>query len=106
MTQGLATQRGLRLSQDDILRREVIMRLMCDFALDPQAISKRFNISFENYFADALKILEPMAADGLFHWNACRLIVSPTGRLLIRNLCMAFDAYLKENPNQKFSRTI
>ncbi len=103
---GLATQRGIRLSDDDVLRREVIMRLLCDFALDPDAIGKKFKMDFRTYFADALRDLEPMEKDGLLRRENGKMVVTPSGRLLIRNLCMPFDAYLKKKPGQKFSRTV
>lgn len=104
--EGWATQRGILLSDEDILRREVIMRLMCDFALDMKAIGQRFHLDFESHFADALTALQPMIADGLMRREGDRLVVTPTGRLLVRNLCMPFDAYLKPGDGQRFSRTI
>ena len=103
---GLATQRGIQLSQDDLLRREVIMRLLCHFELDPHAIEEKFKINFSSYFADALQALQPMEADGLVRCQKDKIVITPIGHLLIRNICMPFDAYLKTKPNQKFSRTV
>lgn len=103
---GFATQRGIRLSDDDLARREVIMRLLCDFALDPAAIGRRFGLDFDSVFGDALRELEPMERDGLLRRENGRFVVTPSGRLLVRNLCMPFDAYLKKKPGQKFSRTV
>ncbi len=103
---GLATQRGIRLSDDDVLRREVIMRFLCDFSLDAKVIESQFGIKFDTYFADALEALKPMEADGLLRWKDGKIHVTPTGRLLIRNICMPFDAHLKTKPGQKFSRTV
>ena len=105
-TGGLAVQRGIRLTDDDLLRREIIMRLLCDFALDPAEIEKKFGIHFASRFADALQALAPMETDGLIHRESGKIIVTPTGRLLIRNICMPFDAYLRKKPGQKFSRTV
>ena len=105
-TRGLATQRGIRMTDDDILRREIIMRLMCDFALDTNAIGGKFNIDFCSYFASALEALAPMETDGLIRCENGKIIVTPTGRLLVRNICMPFDIYLKTKPGVKFSRTV
>ncbi len=102
----LATMRGIRLTEDDVLRREIIMKLLCDFALDTEAIGQRFKIDFASYFADTLAALKPMEEDGLVHSENRKLIVTPTGRLLIRNLCMLFDAHLKKNEEVHFSRTV
>ncbi len=103
---GLATQRGIRLTDDDVLRREVIMRLLCDFTLDTAAVSRAHGIDFETYFADALVELKGMEVDGLLTWSGGKLAVTPLGRLLIRNICMPFDAYLKQREGVAFSRTI
>jgi len=103
---GWATQRGIRLSDDDLLRREVIMRLMCDFSLDTEKIEKKFEIDFSLYFTDALQALIGMQKDGLWKWEKQKMVVLPVGRLLIRNICMAFDAYLKMKSSGKFSRTV
>jgi len=102
---GLATQRGIRLSDDDMVRRDVIMRLMCDFAIDKSAFSERHGIDFDSCFDDALKKMKPMEADGLIACNGSKMEVTPVGRLLVRNICMLFDAYLGVS-EREFSRTI
>jgi len=61
----LAAFRGYQLSEEDLLRRHIIMRLMCDFALDFAAVEAKFSINFRTHFADALDELEAMADDGL-----------------------------------------
>ncbi|MEZ5406187.1 MAG: oxygen-independent coproporphyrinogen III oxidase [Verrucomicrobiia bacterium] len=101
-----ATQRGIRLTPDDLLRREIIMTLMCHFELDIQHIETKYQLSFNDYFSDELETMLPLQQDGLIHLENHKIQVTSTGRLLIRNLCMIFDAYLKQKPNQKFSRTI
>ncbi|HPA18234.1 MAG TPA: oxygen-independent coproporphyrinogen III oxidase [Verrucomicrobiae bacterium] len=101
----LAIVRGLRMSDEDILRREVIMRLMCDFALDMPALGARFGIDFPKHFAPCLEALRPLEADGLVRIADGRIEVSPAGRLLIRNICMAFDEHLAKTSAQ-FSRTV
>jgi len=91
-----AVFRGYRLSDEDLLRRHVIMRLMCDFALDFRAVEQRFGIDFRSHFADALAELEEMAEDGLLELDHDRITVRTAGRMLIRNIVMPFDAYLRK----------
>ncbi len=104
-TNGWATQRGICLTEDDLLRREVIMKLLCDFSLDIKAIEKKYQIDFPTYFADAIQMLVPMEEDGLIRYEKEKIEVTPMGHLLIRNICMPFDAYLKRSET-KFSRTV
>ncbi|QDY43508.1 oxygen-independent coproporphyrinogen III oxidase [Candidatus Pantoea soli] len=102
-----ALWRGLTLTDDDRLRREVIKALICNFTLDFAAIEAQWPVKFEAYFADDLARLAPLMADGLVMQQGRRLQVSSTGRLLIRNICMCFDRYLQQNaPRQPFSRVI
>jgi len=99
--------RGYALTDEDRLRRAVITRIMCDFALDFARVEARFGIDFREHFADELADLEEMAADGLLELTADGLTVTPRGRLLIRNVAMVFDAYLREREGaQRYSRVI
>lgn len=98
--------RGIALSEDDILRREVINQLICHFELNFNDIENEFNIDFSEYFADELKQLEDMAMDSLLELTANKITVLPEGKLLIRNICMVFDIYLKRNKEQRFSKVI
>ncbi|HXH71965.1 MAG TPA: oxygen-independent coproporphyrinogen III oxidase [Mariprofundaceae bacterium] len=99
--------RGYTLSQEDHLRRHVIMRLMCDFALDFRVVEKEFGINFDAHFADALADLQQMAADGLLELRPHGMTVLPAGRLLIRNIAMVFDEYLRARKDEmKFSKVI
>ena len=99
--------RGYRLSDEDHLRRHVIMRLMCDFALDYAAVDARFGIDFRSHFADGLADLAAMAADRLVELRADGLTVLPAGRLLIRNIAMVFDEHLRQRAEEvKFSKVI
>ena len=104
----LATQRGYRLTQDDRLRRYVIMRLMCDFELNKRRVEEKFQINFDRYFADALPELEYFAADGLIELANDLIAVTDMGRLLIRNITMVFDKYLaqKKQSGPLYSRTV
>jgi len=99
--------RGYRLSDEDHLRRHVIMRLMCDFALDFRAVEKKFSVNFSDHFAVELEELADMVGDGLLELHEDELTVLPGGRLLIRNIAMVFDEYLRNRQQEtKFSKVI
>ena len=98
--------RGLELSADDRLRRDVITELMCHSRVDFAAIEAAHGIDFRVTFADALERLRDMEADGLVALHEDRLEVLPRGRLLLRNIAMAFDAYLDRDSQQRFSRAV
>ena len=102
----LATERGLALSAEDRLRRDVILGLMCHFALDKGEIEQRHGIDFDRHFAAELRRLEPLAADGLLTLGRDRLAVTPRGRFVVRNVAMAFDAYLGGQTSALYSRTV
>lgn len=103
----LAVTRGLTLLADDHIRRYIIQQLTCQFSLSFSTINQRFNIDFQDYFAGELKQLATFAADGLVELVADKLIISTRGRLLVRNICMVFDASLKHaNTNQRFSKVL
>ncbi|MBF0282265.1 MAG: oxygen-independent coproporphyrinogen III oxidase [Zetaproteobacteria bacterium] len=106
-SQQFAVFRGYHLTDEDQLRRHVIMRLMCDFALNFNEVSKTFAINFHQHFADALIDIEPMQNDGLIELNESGLKVLPSGRLLIRNIAMLFDEHLrKKSGKNQFSKVI
>lgn len=98
--------RGVSLNADDLLRREVITQLICHFDLDKSKIEKSYHITFNDYFSDELEELKSMEQDGLLVLSLDRIVVEPKGKLLIRNICMAFDAYLRKTTNQRFSKVI
>ena len=102
----LAVFRGLRLDADDRLRRAVITALICHFTLSFAVIEQQFGICFDEYFAVELAELMDMQADGLLTIDENGIQVLPPGRLLIRNICMAFDRYLRKQQQQRFSRVI
>ena len=101
----LPIMRGYELSADDCLRREVITRLICHFELNIGAIESQFDIDFKPYFDSELQALAQMQADGLLTLRDQAIEVLPAGKLLIRNICMVFDAYLKSR-HQQFSKVI
>ncbi len=104
----LAVFRGYELNQDDLLRREVIIEVMCHSRLDYAAIEARHGIQFNEYFADALERLEPLVDDGLIQMDERHLQVLPRGRLMLRHVAMAFDAYLEREANEgkRYSRVL
>ncbi|MBL4576381.1 MAG: oxygen-independent coproporphyrinogen III oxidase [Opitutaceae bacterium] len=93
------------LTTDDFIRRETIMRLMCDLELNYQNLSHLLKIDFKDYFSNEIASFENEEADGLITSNSEGITVTDNGRLLIRNLAMRFDAYLNSSEN-RFSRTI
>ncbi|MGE0373298.1 MAG: oxygen-independent coproporphyrinogen III oxidase [Gammaproteobacteria bacterium] len=102
----LPVYRGIRLDADDRLRREVITRLICHFELDMRAIERAFTIDFAGYFAAELHDLAAMQADGLLDIGADVITVHPVGHLLIRNVCMVFDRYLRGSGERRYSKVI
>ena len=103
----LPIERGIALSMDDVLRRSLIQKLMCNFELSIGALELAFPIVFADYFAAELEQLHALADDGLLTIGPDYLSVTLRGRLLIRNICMVFDRYLKETPAvPSFSKTI
>ena len=102
----LAVFRGVLLDDDDRLRRAVITDLICHFTLDFATVERRFGIRFRDYFAVELAELADMQADGLLALSEVGIRVLPPGRLLIRNICMVFDRYLREQKQQRFSKVI
>ena len=104
-------ERGFQRSVDDELRRDVIQSLMCNFYLDVAAIERTYQIDFEQYFQAPLRELDAgPAANGFLTRDRHHIHVTPAGRLFVRNVCMAFDAYLaKAKPSANkpvFSRTV
>ncbi len=102
----LPTIRGVELSQDDIIRRQVITEIMCNMVLDFEAIGRTFNLDARAYFADEILRLQPMHDDGLLQLTEAGFTVSPPGRLLIRNIAMVFDVYLPQASSKTFSKVI
>lgn len=102
----LPIERGYVLTPEDHLRQRVIMALISHFRLDFAEIEAEFGIDFVPHFTRNLDALKPMQADGLLSLSAHQIEIHPRGRLLIRNICMAFDEYLNPDGLQRFSRVI
>ncbi|GHA61456.1 oxygen-independent coproporphyrinogen III oxidase [Photobacterium aphoticum] len=102
-----ALWKGVSLDADDLLRREVIKSLICNFQLNKTAIEQQFGIDFDAYFAEDLDLLKTFINDELVTVDDTMITVELKGRLLIRNICMCFDKYLRDRARQQqFSRVI
>lgn len=101
----LPVERGWVLSPEDQLRRFVITRLICDFRLSRSAVEERFGVDFPRHFAAEWPQLMALADDGLLTWDGSTLAITARGRLLVRHVCMVFDAYLGQK-SVRYSRVI
>ena len=105
----LPTAIGLKFSHDDLLRQHVITEIMCNNRILKRDVDRKFGISFDTYFADLPEKLNEFVLDGLVSLQPDRIEVCEAGRLVIRNIAMAFDAYLKPEASQEkpiYSRTV
>jgi oxygen-independent coproporphyrinogen-3 oxidase len=103
----LPIMRGLELTADDLVRRAVIQGLVCHFELSFEPIESQYLVDFNRYFAPELAELRAMQADGLVKVEPGWIGVTPRGRLLIRNVCMVFDRYLRaDRERQRYSKVI
>jgi oxygen-independent coproporphyrinogen-3 oxidase len=101
----LPLERGLVLSEEDRIRRQVIMRIMCDRRIDYADLSRRLGVDFPGRFARELESLADLEADGLLRRTQSGFVVTGVGALLIRIIAMRFDAYLGKGP-RRFSKTV
>ncbi|AOJ68261.1 MULTISPECIES: oxygen-independent coproporphyrinogen III oxidase [Burkholderia] len=102
----LPIERGFALTPDDLLRREVIMTVMCSTPVDFAAIGRRHGIDFTQYFAPELARLEPYRDAGLLAIEADRIAVTPKGRMFVRAIGMVFDGYLGRPAAASYSKLI
>ncbi len=100
--------KGYKLSLDDQIRQFVIMEIMSNFSLNIKRVEDKFDIHFNDYFGNDIKELDEFIEAGLVTVDDEKIQVSHTGTMLIRNIVMPFDAYLKKQPEnkRKFSKTI
>ena len=94
------------MTDEDRIRRETIMRVMCDLSLDFASLSEKLGVDFEDHFAAELDSLTDLEADGLIRRSSGGLEVTDAGRLFIRNLAMRFDNALAPVGERRHSRTI
>lgn len=106
----LPVVRGISRTDDDEVRRTVIHELMCNFRIDIGAVSRQYGIDFSAYFAEDLALLRTQEREGLVRIGPDRIEATPTGELLVRNLAMCFDRYMREkhalDAKPVFSRTV
>jgi len=98
--------RGYLMTEEDKIRREVIMRVMCDMCLDYGSMSERLGLNFAAHFEQELQSLALFEADGLVRRAPEKLEITETGRLFVRNIAMCFDNTLAPASERKHSRTI
>jgi oxygen-independent coproporphyrinogen-3 oxidase len=99
--------RGLALTRDDIVRRAVIMALMCQGEVQFESINLAHLIDFESYFATELDTLRGMQGEGLVQVSAGAVQVTPLGWYFVRGVAMVFDRYLQADRNRtRFSRIL
>src|SRR5437773_5230839 len=103
-----ATRVGYRMTEDDHIRKEAIMQLMCNFEIDKRRVEKQFGICFEDYFQNDIRKLDQFIREGLVVNEPDYIRVINSGILIIRNIAMCFDAYLEEIMRTKpvFSKTV
>ena len=103
----LPIMRGLELNADDLVRRAIIQALMCHFELSKESFNVAYLIDFDRYFAAEMLELEDYAREGLLELSPQWITVTPKGRMLIRNICMVFDKYLRtKQEHARYSKVI
>jgi len=102
-----ATVRGLALSRDDLVRRAVIMALMCQGQVDFESVANAHLIDFRAYFAAELQALAPMVDGGLVEIDAQGIQVTANGWYFVRGVAMVFDHHLRSDlTRERFSRIV
>ncbi|AGU49825.1 oxygen-independent coproporphyrinogen-III oxidase HemN [Variovorax paradoxus B4] len=101
----LPVVRGLALTRDDVLRRAVIMAVMCKGRVFFDAIGEAHRIDFRHYFATEFAALGPLAAEGLVRVSDHDIEVTAQGWFVVRAIAMVFDRYCREN-RTRFSRVV
>ncbi len=102
----LPVEKGYQLNKDDELRKDLIMTLACQYKLNFQSFEDKYHIRFVDYFAKELNSLSQFIADDMITLSEGDLIINQSGRLLIRSICMAFDAHMNPELQQRFSKVI
>lgn len=102
----LPSMKLLQVNEEDKLRRAVITGLLCHLNVKFAQLDREFNVNSREILADSLDALAPMVEDRLVEVNDEGVFITEKGRLLVRNACMAFDTYLQQHEQQRFSRAI
>lgn len=93
-------------SQRDEIRHTIIQHIMCRGYSDFKQLSAQLNIDFNWYFLHETLDLQVLQRDGLIKLDDDSMLVTPKGRLLLRNIAMVFDSYLKHTTQQQFSKAV
>lgn len=96
----IPAQKGYHMTDEDKLRKDVIMNIMCSGNVVYKKFNDKFGINFEDHFAGAIAQLAEPAKDGLVAFNDDGFQVTDNGRLLLRNIAMPFDEYLQSGPGR------
>ena len=103
----LPIMRGMELNADDLVRRAIIQALMCHFEISKSSFNIAYLIDFDSYFATELGELLEYEREGLLEMSKDWITVTPKGRMLIRNICMVFDRYLRtRTEHARYSKVI
>ncbi|WP_323118394.1 oxygen-independent coproporphyrinogen III oxidase [Burkholderia alba] len=102
----LPIARGVRLTADDRLRRDLITQLMCNLELPFAPFEATYGIRFADRFARELDTLRGFERDSLLSIAGDRLTIHPAGRMYVRNIAMVFDAYLSGTAATRYSKTV
>ena len=102
----LPHHKGYQLDKADLIRRDIIMKLLCDLRLDIRAFEQQWAISFQDTFAEAMIQWRDFADQGLVVFNDDALLITEQGRLVSRALVQPFDSYLTNRQTKGFSRII
>ncbi len=103
----LPIMRGLELNADDLVRRAIIQALMCHFEISKESFNIAYLIDFDHYFATEMEELYDYEREGLLEISPQWISVTPKGRMLIRNICMVFDKYLRtRTEHARYSKVI
>lgn len=102
----LPVEKGIALDKDDLLRRDVIMTLMCSMPLSIAKTNAAYGIDFTTYFAEEIAQLRQYEEVGFITIDADAIRVTPKGRLFVRAVAMTFDKYLKKVTTATYSKLI
>jgi oxygen-independent coproporphyrinogen-3 oxidase len=103
---GHATVRGILMSDEDIIRATVINDLSCERGVVFETFLNTFGVAFETYFDYEMGKLAPFIEDGLVSLSKTGIAVTEMGKILLRPICMVFDAYRQSDKQIRFSRVI
>lgn len=102
----LPLEKGFSLSADDVLRRDIIMTLMCSAPVEIEAVNRAYGIDFASYFAPELARLKPYEDAGLITIAPDAIRVTPKGRMFVRASAMVFDKYFGQPTTSTYSKLI